>query len=221
MTLIITTTTMIAGVAIIAIAVVFTAAAAVGSKGVVTVTLGQEALAQEQQEFVNMTGQQFYENGTGTAHFSDGSTIGFNHSITPGNGFYYDNSSIFVAGEIPGYEINDTITGLNNQNHTTGDIINVTIVSGAAFLGNRSIYPSTIINASVGDIITFTNDDVTTHIIRSPPSDPNPQVAAGMNFDFWLFPGQSYSLVMTRPGVGQHYELLGDDIKGAVIVEKQ
>jgi hypothetical protein len=116
------------------------------------------------------------------------------------------------------------LAALDNQSQTfgsTGNIINVTIANGAEFLGNRSIQPSNIIKAKVGDVIVFTNEDWQSHFFRSPPSTDSggPQVAVDTNFHFWLFPGQSHTQIVSRPG-GLHYELYGEDIKGAVIMEE-
>jgi hypothetical protein len=178
---------------------------------------------------LEMTGQQYFANGTGIAYFDDGTTYPFNHTITPGNGWYYDNSTAtaFLSGEIPGLELNDTISQMNDPERggtfgATGDIINVTIANGVDFLGNRSIQPSNIIKAKVGDAITFTNEDSEAVIIGSPPSDPSidSKLASNTNFHTWVFPGQSYTLLMTRPGA-LHYEFYGDDIKGAIIVEEE
>jgi hypothetical protein len=49
-----------------------------------------------------MTGQQYFANGTGIAYFDDGTTQSFKHIITAAAGYYYDNSTIFYTGEIPG-----------------------------------------------------------------------------------------------------------------------
>lgn len=106
---------------------------------------------------------------------------------------------------------------------STGDIINVTIANGVDFLGNRSIQPSNIIKAKVGDVITFTNNDSEAQIIGSPPTDdssPDSKLASNTNFHTWIFPGQNGTLIMTRPGA-LHYEFYGDDIKGAIIVEER
>jgi hypothetical protein len=51
---------------------------------------------------LEMTGQQYFANGTGIAYFDDGTTSSFEHSITPDNGYYFDNSINFYIGEVPG-----------------------------------------------------------------------------------------------------------------------
>jgi len=85
----------------------------------------------------------------------------------------------------------EALAALNNQSQSqtfgsTDNIINVTIANGAEFLGNRSIQPSNIIKAKVGDVIVFTNEDWQSHFFRSPPSTDSggPQVAVDTNFHF-------------------------------------
>ena len=78
---------------------------------------------------LRLIGERFFANGTGTAYFDDGPTASFRHTITSVAGYYYDNSTVFAVGEIPGFDINNTITlGI------TGDIIPVTILMAPNFL---------------------------------------------------------------------------------------
>jgi hypothetical protein len=165
---------------------------------------------------LRLIGERFFANGTGTAYFDDGTTASFRHTITSAAGYYYDNSTVFAVGEIPGFDVNDTITlGI------TGDIITVTILYGAELLGNNSIQPSSIINAKVGDVVTFKNEDWQSYSIRSPPDTYGSEaVPEGANFEFSLAPGQSASILISKP-IGMHYELVGKDIKGAVIAEER
>lgn len=165
---------------------------------------------------LRLIGERFFANGTGTAYFDDGTTASFRHTITSAAGYYYDNSTVFAVGEIPGFDMNDTITlGI------TGDIITVTIPYGAELLGNSSIQPSSIIRAKVGDVVTFKNEDWRSHSIRSPPDTYGSEaVPEGANFEFSLAPGQSASILISKP-IGMHYELVGENIKGAVIAEER
>lgn len=165
---------------------------------------------------LRLIGERFFANGTGTAYFDDGTTASFRHTITSAAGYYYDNSTVFAVGEIPGFDMNDTITlGI------TGDIITITIPYGAELLGNSSIQPSSIIKAKVGDVVTFKNEDWQSHSIRSPPDTYGSEaVPEGANFEFSLAPGQSASILISKP-IGMHYELEGEDIKGAVIAEER
>jgi hypothetical protein len=165
---------------------------------------------------LRLIGERFFANGTGTAYFDDGTTASFRHTITSAAGYYYDNSTVFAVGEIPEFDVNDTITlGI------TGDIITVTILYGAELLGNNSIQPSSIINAKVGDVVMFKNEDWQSYSIRSPPDTYGSEaVPEGANFEFSLAPGQSASILISKP-IGMHYELVGEDIKGAVIAEER
>lgn len=165
---------------------------------------------------LRLIGERFFANGTGTAYFDDGTTASFRHTITSAAGYYYDNSTVFAVGEIPGFDMNDTITlGI------AGDIITVTIPYGAELLGNSSIQPSSIIRAKVGDVVTFKNEDWRSHSIRSPPDTYGSEaVPEGANFEFSLAPGQSASILISKP-IGMHYELVGENIKGAVIAEER
>jgi hypothetical protein len=166
---------------------------------------------------LRLTGERFFANGTGTAYFDDGTTASFRHTITSSAGYYYDNSTVFAVGEIPGIEMNDTITTLG----IPGDVITVTIPYGAEVLGNRSIQPSSIIKGKVGDVVTFINEDWQSHFIRSPPDTYGSEaVPAGANFEFSLASGQSASILLSKP-IGMHYELVGEGIRGAVIVQER
>jgi hypothetical protein len=65
-------------------------------------------------------GQRFFPDGTGVAFFDDGTTQTFFHSVTPRNGYYYDNSTVFFAGMIPGFNetfitINPSLLGTNDK----------------------------------------------------------------------------------------------------------
>jgi plastocyanin len=65
-----------------------------------------------------LTGERFFANGTGIAYFDDGTTQIFRHTITPENGYYYDNSTIFYTGEIPGIS-NGSSNTINATNTTS------------------------------------------------------------------------------------------------------
>jgi plastocyanin len=73
---------------------------------------------------LEMTGQQFFPNGTGIAYFDDGSTSRIEHPFTAESGYYYDNSTIFYTGDIP-----ETISGIANTTSTNN---NITSCSGSA-----------------------------------------------------------------------------------------
>lgn len=133
-----------------------------------------------------VVGDRFFENGTGIAYFDDGLTVMFNHSITPENGFYYDNTTIFYAGDIP--EIS------SSSNNSSGNSIvsvgvnhNVVIPrqlegsddglvpptsSTRATTRNTttdSMFQPSVVKIKVGDTVTWINEDNKGHFISSPP----------------------------------------------------
>ena len=157
---------------------------------------------------VEVTGQRYFANSTGVAYFTDGPTRLFRHTITPENEFYYDNSTIFYAGDIP--EVNST------NATSTGRTVNVSINFGGSNLGNKSFDPNPV-RIMVGDTVTWTNNDLySAYIITSPPLQTG---IRGMNFiSDRLEPGDTFSHTFTKPG-GFHYEA-GYGMRGTVIVEE-
>jgi plastocyanin len=157
---------------------------------------------------VKVTGERYFANGTGIAYFTDGTTRLFRHMITPEKEYYYDNSTIFYAGNIP--EVNST------NATSTGRTVNVSINFGGSNLGNKSFDPNPV-RIKVGDTVTWTNDDqYSAYIIASPP----PQTGIiGMNFmSDRLEPGDTFSHMFTNPG-GFHYSA-SYGMRGTVIVEE-
>jgi plastocyanin len=197
---------------------------------------------------LSLIGERFFENGTGIAYFDDGTTQGFHHTITPRKGYYYDNSTIFYAGNIPGIsnvsnittttidsggggdkrgcaqltqalqDLFECDTGGERGSAATGKIVNVTIAYGAEFLGNKTLQPS-IVKINVGDTVVWTNEDWSVHDLLSPPGTSDPKVPAGMNFHSATFPqGTTFSHTFTKPG-GFHYNDFGnEEIVGTIIV---
>jgi plastocyanin len=159
-------------------------------------------------EGVKVTGERYFANGTGIAYFTDGTTRLFRHMITPEKEYFYDNSTIFYAGDIP--EVNST------NATSTGRTVNVSINFGGSNLGNKSFDPNPV-RIKVGDTVTWTNDDqYSTYTIASPPLQPG---ILGMNFmSDRLEPGDTFSHTFTKPG-GFHYEA-AYGMRGTVIVEE-
>jgi plastocyanin len=157
---------------------------------------------------IKVTGERYFANGTGITYFTDGSTRPFRHMITPENGYYYDNSTIFYTGGIP--EVN------SNNATSTGRTVNVTINFGGSNLGNKSFDPDPV-RIKVGDTVTWTNNDqYSAYTIASPPHRVGIQ---GTNFmSDRLEPGDTFSHMFTKPG-GFHYEA-GYGMRGTVIVEE-
>jgi plastocyanin len=81
---------------------------------IVTVAGGTSSVIVESspQQFSSPTnikvvmGERYFPDGTGTAFINDGTTLRFSHQVTPTNGYYYDNSTVFLAGLIPGFTKN-------------------------------------------------------------------------------------------------------------------
>jgi plastocyanin len=157
---------------------------------------------------VKVTGERYFANGTGVAYFTDGVTRLFRHMITPENEYYYDNSTIFYAGDILEVNSNNTIS--------TGRTVNVSINFGGSNLGNKSFDPNPV-RIKVGDTVTWTNNDqYSVYTITSPPPRVGTQ---GMNFmSDRLEPGDTFSHTFTKTG-GFHYEA-GYGMRGTVIVEE-
>jgi plastocyanin len=157
---------------------------------------------------VKLTGERYFANSTGIAYFTDGTVRLFRHMITPENEYYYDNSTIFYAGDIP--EVNST------NATSTGRTVNVSINFGGSNLGNKSFDPNPV-RIKVGDTVTWTNNDLySAYIITSPPLQTG---IPSMNFiSDRLEPGDIFSHTFTKPG-GFHYEA-SYGMRGTVIVEE-
>jgi plastocyanin len=163
---------------------------------------------------LRLAGELFFENGTGLAYFDDGTTRHFNHSVRPENGYYYDNSTIFYAGNI---------LGISNSTDTafSGNTVNVSIVPGSSLLANKSkAFEPNPVKIRVGDMVTWTNHDWRLHNVISPPIGSTGQVAQGMSFDSHaILPGNTFGYIFTKPG-GFHYNDEFDQaMVGTVIVE--
>lgn len=206
-------------------------------------------LPQQQQRAaaLSMTGQQFFANGTGIAYFDDNSTSKFEHEMTSQEGWYYDNTTIFYVGQIPGIssannvkcsgganDLSDSRNILSNNNNNSSNSTNhkFTIINGANLIENKSkaIQPSPIIKIKAGDTVTWTNEDSETHSIIAPPGhfEFGSKITSGQTIDGLLsgtysdlIEDRSVSCTFNEPG-GFQYDVdhALDGIKGVVIVEK-
>lgn len=153
---------------------------------------------------VELIGQQYFENGTGISYFSDNTSRPFAHSITPENGFYYNNSVTYSVGDVLGVNVTTTTP------QTTGKVINNTIPYGASLLPANQTFQPNSVTVKLGDTIQFVNNDYQSHRIVSPPStlfdSNNKEVASAATFDTGnLNPGDvSTNMTALRPG-GYHY----------------
>jgi len=161
----------------------------------------------------DLIGQQYFENGTGISYFSDNSSKLFTHSITPQNGFLYNNSITYTIGDVPASSAmsnNNTNAGSNISPPATGNVINITIPNGADLLPANQTFQPNSVTVKVGDTMQFVNRDSQSHRIVSPPSTlfdlSNKSVPSGVTFDTGdLSPGQiSANMTALRPG-GYHY----------------
>lgn len=165
---------------------------------------------------VELIGQQYFENGTGISYFSDNTSRPFTHSITPQNGFYYNNSVIYSIGEVPAATSSSSSSNNSNASSsdisppTTGKVINITIPYGADQLSANQTFQPNSVTVKVGDTIQFVNNDYQSHRIVSPPStlfdSNNKEVASAATFDTGnLNPGDvSTNMTALRSG-GYHY----------------
>jgi plastocyanin len=178
----------------------------------------------------DLIGQQYFENGTGISYFSDNSSKLFTHSITPQNGFLYDNSTTYTIGEVPASSAmsnnNNTNASSNISPPATGKVINITIPSGADLLPANQTFQPNSVTVKVGDIMQFVNRDSQSHRIVSPPSTlfdlSNKSVPSGVTFDTGdLSPGQiSANMTVLRPG-GYHYnDNYNEASTGTIIIVK-
>jgi plastocyanin len=137
-----------------------------------------------------VVGNRFFKNGTGIAYFNDGLKVLFNHSNTPENGFYYDNTTVFYAGDIP------EISSSNNNSSNTSSVsvgVNRNVVIPRQVVGSddrqappptttttttttntttmtgSTIFQPSVVRIKVDDTVTWINEDYKTHSISSPP----------------------------------------------------
>jgi hypothetical protein len=174
-------------------AVVIAAAAAVAVAAVAAVVI-ESNNNYNSVSAIRLTGQQFFANGTGIAYFDNGTTQPFDHPITTQKGFYYDNSTKFLAiggvEDIPGVvNVNESIIAHVRENgHSTpipgSNIVNVTIPSGAELLPANQTFQPNVVKVKVGDTIRFVNEDFNIHIIMSPPSILSESYNASIGVDY-------------------------------------
>lgn len=188
-----------------------------------------------------MIGQQYFPDGTGIAYFNDGTTQEFEHRLTEDEGYYFDESTQFYIGAVPGVGNNTdsvvcedlsavdgsmlTSTRDNNSATDGANITNVTIIRGASILEDKSraIDPSPIITIKVNDTVRWINEDANNFWLTLPPLTGGNGIPDGTIIPRTILNENGGSLVCTfsEPS-GFHYTLRPFDdpieIKGAVIV---
>jgi plastocyanin len=197
-----------------------------------------------QQYFADGTGIAYFNEGT-TEGFEHALTADEGYYYDESTPFYLDavpevgnNTGSVVCGDINALEearqaaaINSSRTmpspDDNNSILGSGNITSVAIIRGASLLSDKSraVDPSPIVTIKVNDTVTWINEDTTMHSIISPPLTRDTDIPDGT-----IIPntgltenGGTLSCSFTEPG-GYHYTLhplftIGNDIKGAVIVE--
>jgi len=189
----------------------------------------------QQQPIIELSGQQYFANGTGIMYFSDNTTVPFTHSITPENGYYYDNSTLFLIGEIPG-GVSAGPKDIASMMYT-GTQVNITIPHGAKMLPDNQTFQPNVVRVNVGDLVTFVNNDFQVHRIVSPPhqGDINNAnntnttttmattsvVPSGIIFDSIIGPGDSASIVFSSPGGFHFNDEFNENATGTLIVEEE
>ena len=178
-------------------------------------------------------GNRYFANGTGLAYFDDGAVFPFNHAITPGYGFYYDDSTIFYAEDIPDVAASMNTTANNNANSnddntTTATTHDIVIPRGfEVSSGNATTIQPEVLRVKVGDTVRWINEDWNSISLRSPPyvgGGSNVTLSDlaltldGSNFDEYIQPGKTLSIQFSKPG-GFHYEI--SESTGTVIVEER
>jgi plastocyanin len=225
-------------------------AALLFSTNVVLGTAQQNGESQEQQPASDaplaMIGQQYFADGTGIAYFNDGTTQGFEHTLTEDEGYYFDESTPFYIGAVPevgnntgSVVCNDIDAGqspltnssgaipssIDGDNTIGGNTTNVTIIRGASILEDKSraVDPSPIVTVKVNDTVKWINED-TTHVwLVSPPITGDNDIPYGTIIPRTIVNenGGALACTFSEPG-GFHYTLRPFDttteIKGAVIV---
>ena len=201
-------------------------------------TQSATTIEQQQEPIVELSGQQYFANGTGIMYFSDNTTMPFTHSITPENGYYYDNSSLFLIGEIPGVsaEPKDIASMMS-----TGEQVNITIPRGAEMLPDNQTFQPNVVRVKVGDLVSFVNNDFQVHRIVSPPyqghinnanntntttattamATTSSVVPSGIIFDSIIEPGDSASVVFSSPGGFHFNDPFNENATGTLIVEEK
>lgn len=210
--------------------IIFTAAtAATLPAALATPTVVEEGTSENATQVI---GNRFFANGTGLAYFSDGAVFPFNHAITPGYGFYYDESTIFYAGDIPG-DIPEVTSSENiptsSSSDASGTVHDIVIPRGfEASSGNATLEPN-VLRINVGDTVRWVNQDWNTFPLKSPPYVGGGSnvtlsdlalILDGSNFEEYIEPGKTLSIQFTRPG-GFHYSSssIGSEVAGTIIVE--
>src|SRR5215210_2483245 len=141
-----------------------------------------------------------------------------------------------VTGQGGGYATNATMTGAGNATNATmtgaGNATNATatgasgantgtsvsIVPGSSSLTDTAYQPNPI-QVSVGNTVTWTNNDSQPHTVTSGSNgQPDNKFNSSPNFTPLLNPGQTFSFTFTEAGEYPYYCMLHPNMVGTVNV---
>src|SRR5215204_4846235 len=141
-----------------------------------------------------------------------------------------------VTGQGGGYATNATMTGAGNATNATmagaGNATNATatgtsgantgtsvsIVSGSSSLTDTAYQPNPI-QVSVGNTVTWTNNDSQPHTVTSGSNgQPDNKFNSSPNFSPLLNPGQTFSFTFTQAGTYPYFCMLHPNMVGTVSV---
>ena len=116
-----------------------------------------------------------------------------------------------------------TMTGAGNATNATGATganagTSVSIVSGSSSLTDTAYQPNPI-QVSVGNTVTWTNDDSQPHTVTSGGNgQPDNKFNSSPNFSPLLNPGQTFSFTFTQAGDYPYFCMLHPNMVGTVSV---
>src|SRR5215203_1124385 len=141
-----------------------------------------------------------------------------------------------VTGQGGGYATNATMTGAGNATNATmtgaGNATNATatgasgantgtsvsIASGSSSLTDTAYQPNPI-QVSVGNTVTWTNNDSQPHTVTSGSNgQPDNKFNSSPNFSPLLNPGQTFSFTFTQAGTYPYFCMLHPNMVGTVSV---
>jgi plastocyanin len=130
-----------------------------------------------------------------------------------------------VTGQGGGYATNATMTGAGNATNATATGASgantgtsVSIVSGSSSLTDTAYQPNPI-QVSVGNTVTWTNNDSQPHTVTSGSNgQPDNKFNSSPNFNPLLNPGQTFSFTFTQAGDYPYFCMLHPNMVGTVNV---
>src|SRR5215204_4373575 len=130
-----------------------------------------------------------------------------------------------VTGQGGGYATNATMTGAGNATNATATGASgantgtsVSIASGSSSLTDTAYQPNPI-QVSVGNTVTWTNNDSQPHTVTSGSNgQPDNKFNSSPNFSPLLNPGQTFSFTFTQAGDYPYFCMLHPNMVGTVSV---